>query len=116
MGVAITLCHKTEHERRENKHDHSFFSRSEAEPLPRLIQFEAPVPLQLGKPFGVTSQFVPFVGAEVPAEAQRRPIREKVFGWRQRVPFSHPVCAELFPAQLQKHKKSDQSHRHFRLD
>jgi hypothetical protein len=40
MGVAITLCHKTEHERRENKHDHSFFHRSEAQPLPRLIQFE----------------------------------------------------------------------------
>jgi hypothetical protein len=116
MGVAITLCHKTEHERRENKHDHSFFSRSEAEPLPRLIQFEAPVPLQLGKPFGVTSQFVPFVGAEVPAEAQRRPIREKVFGWRQRIPFSHSACAELFPAQLKKHKKSIQNRRHFRLD
>jgi hypothetical protein len=42
MGVAITLCHKTEHERRENKYDHSFFHRSEAQPLPRLIQFGAP--------------------------------------------------------------------------
>jgi len=42
MGVAITLCDNTEHERCENKHDHSFFGRSEAESLPRLIQFEAP--------------------------------------------------------------------------
>ena len=42
MGVAITLCHKTEHERRENKHDHSFFHRSKAQLLPRLIQFGAP--------------------------------------------------------------------------
>ena len=42
MGVAITLRYKTEHERGENKHDYSFFSRSEAESLPRLIQFEAP--------------------------------------------------------------------------
>ena len=42
MGVAITLCDKTEHERREDKHDDSCFGRSEAEPLPRLIQFEAP--------------------------------------------------------------------------
>jgi hypothetical protein len=42
MGVAITLRYKTEHERGENKHDYPFFSRSEAESLPRLIQFEAP--------------------------------------------------------------------------
>jgi hypothetical protein len=42
MGVAITLRYKTEHERGENKHDYSFFGRSEAESLPRLIQFEAP--------------------------------------------------------------------------
>jgi hypothetical protein len=105
MGVAITLCHKTEHERRENKHDYSFFHRSEAESLPRLIQFGAPVPLQRGKPFGVNSQFIPFVGAEVPAKAQRRPIRKKVFGWRQRIPFSHPVCRELFPARKKSIKK-----------
>jgi hypothetical protein len=25
MGVAVTFCDKTEHERRENKQDHSFF-------------------------------------------------------------------------------------------
>jgi hypothetical protein len=37
MGVAITLCYETKHERRENKHDHSFFGRSEAESLPRFI-------------------------------------------------------------------------------
>lgn len=42
MGVAITFCDKTEHEGREDKHDDSCFGRSEAEPLPRLIQFEAP--------------------------------------------------------------------------
>jgi hypothetical protein len=42
MGVAITFCDNTEHERRENKHDDSFFGRSEAESLPRLIQSEAP--------------------------------------------------------------------------
>jgi hypothetical protein len=42
MGVAITLCDKTEPERRENKHEDTCFGRSEAEPLPRLIQFEAP--------------------------------------------------------------------------
>jgi hypothetical protein len=46
MGVTITLCDKTEHKRRDNKHDHSLFRRSKAEPLPRLIQSEAPVPLQ----------------------------------------------------------------------
>ena len=37
MGVAITLCDETEHERRQNKDDYSFFSRSESESLPRLI-------------------------------------------------------------------------------
>jgi hypothetical protein len=37
MGIAITLCNKTEHECRENKHDHSFFGGSEAESLARLI-------------------------------------------------------------------------------
>jgi len=42
MGVAITLCDQTEYERRENKHDHLFFGGSEAEPLPRLIQFAVP--------------------------------------------------------------------------
>jgi hypothetical protein len=42
MGIAITLCNKTERERRENKHDHSFFGGSEAERLPRLLQFGAP--------------------------------------------------------------------------
>ena len=42
MGVAITFCDKTEHERGEDKHDDSCFGRGEAEPLPRLIQFEAP--------------------------------------------------------------------------
>ncbi len=42
MGVAITFRGKTERERRENKHDHSLFGRSEAESLPRLIKFEAP--------------------------------------------------------------------------
>jgi hypothetical protein len=42
MGVAVTFCDKTEHEGGEDKHDDSCFGRSEAEPLPRLIQFEAP--------------------------------------------------------------------------
>ena len=46
MGVAITLCDKTQYESRKNKHDHPFFGRSEAEPLPRLIQFGSPVFLQ----------------------------------------------------------------------
>jgi len=41
MGVAITLCHKTEHERRNNERDDSCFGRSEAESLPRLIHVEA---------------------------------------------------------------------------
>jgi hypothetical protein len=42
MGVAITLCDKTEYERCENKHNHSLFDRGKAKSLPRLIQFEAP--------------------------------------------------------------------------
>jgi len=42
MGIAITFCDKTKHERRQNKYDDSFFGSSEAEPLPRLIQFETP--------------------------------------------------------------------------
>ena len=42
MGVAIAFVDKTEHEHRENKYDHSFFGRSEAESLPRFIQFKAP--------------------------------------------------------------------------
>jgi hypothetical protein len=42
MGIAITFCDKTQQERRQNKHDDSLFSSSEAESLPRLIQFEAP--------------------------------------------------------------------------
>jgi hypothetical protein len=42
MGVAITFCDKTKHERSENKHDDSLFGRSEPESLPRLIQCEAP--------------------------------------------------------------------------
>jgi hypothetical protein len=47
MGVAITLCYETKHERRENKHHHSFFGGSEAESLSRLIQFEAHSVFQL---------------------------------------------------------------------
>jgi hypothetical protein len=43
MGVAITFCDKTEHERRKDKCNYSFFHRSEAKPLSRLIQFEAPL-------------------------------------------------------------------------
>lgn len=46
MGVAITLCYETEHERRENKRDHSFFRRSETESLSCLIKFGAPAFLQ----------------------------------------------------------------------
>ena len=42
MGVPITFRDETEHECRENKHDHSFFGRREAISLPRLIQFKAP--------------------------------------------------------------------------
>ena len=47
MGVAITLCYETEHERRENKRDDSFFPRSETESLSCLIKFGAPAFLQL---------------------------------------------------------------------
>jgi hypothetical protein len=43
MSVAITFCDKTEHECRKDKHDDSFFHRSEAECLPRLIQFGVPL-------------------------------------------------------------------------
>jgi hypothetical protein len=39
MSVTITFCNKTEHERRQNKRHDLFLRRSEAEPLPRLIQF-----------------------------------------------------------------------------
>jgi hypothetical protein len=46
VGVAITLCNQAKQERRNNKYDHSFFRRSEADPLPRLIQVKAPVFLQ----------------------------------------------------------------------
>jgi hypothetical protein len=37
MGIAITLCYETKHERRDNEHHHSFFGGSEAESLSRLI-------------------------------------------------------------------------------
>jgi hypothetical protein len=47
MDVAVTLCDKTDCERRENKHDYSHFGRSEAESLPHLIQFEAHSVFQL---------------------------------------------------------------------
>jgi hypothetical protein len=43
MRVAITFCHETEHERRKDKGHNSFFGRSEAESLPRLIQFGVPL-------------------------------------------------------------------------
>jgi hypothetical protein len=43
MSVAVTFCHQTEHERRENEHDYSFFHRSEAESLPHFFEFETPV-------------------------------------------------------------------------
>jgi hypothetical protein len=42
MDFAITFCDDTEHERRKDKRNNSFLRRSEAESLPRLIQFEAP--------------------------------------------------------------------------
>jgi hypothetical protein len=42
MGVAITLCNDTQHKRHKNKHHHSFLRRSEAESLPRFIQFWVP--------------------------------------------------------------------------
>jgi hypothetical protein len=42
MGVAITFCNDPKHERRKNKHHDSLFRRSEAESLPRFIQFEVP--------------------------------------------------------------------------
>jgi hypothetical protein len=41
MGIAITLGNKPEDERRDNEQYHSFFGGSEAESLPRLIQFGA---------------------------------------------------------------------------
>jgi hypothetical protein len=47
MGVAITFCDKTEHERRDNKHDDSLFGRSETKSLPRLIEFEGHSVFQL---------------------------------------------------------------------
>ena len=37
MGVAITLCNETKHERRDNKHDYSFFGGGKAKSLARLI-------------------------------------------------------------------------------
>ena len=43
MRVAIAFCHETEHERRKDKRNNSFFRRSEAEHLPRLIQFGVPL-------------------------------------------------------------------------
>lgn len=46
MRIAITFGDETNHERCENKHDDSLFGRSEAVPLPRLIQFGPPVLLQ----------------------------------------------------------------------
>ena len=46
MRIAITFSDDANHERCENKHDHSLFGRSEAVPLPRLIQFGPPVLLQ----------------------------------------------------------------------
>ena len=39
MGVAITFCDKTKRQRCQNKHGHLSFRRSQAESLPRLIQF-----------------------------------------------------------------------------
>ena len=39
MGVAITLCYETKHERREDKDDYSLFRRGEADSLSRLIEF-----------------------------------------------------------------------------
>jgi hypothetical protein len=55
MDSAITFCDETEQKRREYKQDDSFFCRSKAEPLPRLIEFGAPARLQFKKPFGVNS-------------------------------------------------------------
>ncbi|PYL67348.1 MAG: hypothetical protein DMF20_03755 [Verrucomicrobia bacterium] len=39
MGVAITFCNQTEHQRRENKHDDSFFRGRETPSLARFSQF-----------------------------------------------------------------------------
>jgi len=39
MGIAITLGNKAKDERRDNEQYHSFLGGSEAESLPRLIQF-----------------------------------------------------------------------------
>ena|SRR4030095_3207481 len=39
MRIPVTFCGQTEHERRENEHAYSSFHRSEAESLPRLIEF-----------------------------------------------------------------------------
>jgi hypothetical protein len=46
MRIAITFGDDANHERCENKHLDSLFGRSEAEPLPRMIQFGPPVLLQ----------------------------------------------------------------------
>ena len=42
MGVAITLRHQAEHERRGHEQGYSSLSRCEAKPLPHTIEFETP--------------------------------------------------------------------------
>ncbi len=44
MSVAITFCDETQHKCREYEYYNTLFGRSEAESLPRLIQFGTPVP------------------------------------------------------------------------
>ena len=39
MGVAVTFRNQAKHERRSNKRHDSLFCKSEAEPLPHLLQF-----------------------------------------------------------------------------
>jgi len=39
MDVAITFCDETKHQRRENKHDDSFFRGRETPSLARFSQF-----------------------------------------------------------------------------
>ena len=51
MGVAVTFSTPADHERRENKNNHSLFRGSEEESLSGLIEFETPALFQLAACF-----------------------------------------------------------------
>jgi hypothetical protein len=46
MRVAITLCHKTKHDRSEDKRQNSFLGGGKAQPLSYFIYFGPALPLQ----------------------------------------------------------------------